>query len=64
MDFTKGEVYFQKADGRRLVYLGLDGNKHKFVYASFKSDHYVRDWLEECEIDTKPMTTYKMWSLE
>jgi len=67
-DFTKGEVYYHKADGRRLVYLGQQGgyhtNRHEFRFVDYKGN-FCRDWFDSDEVgDVPPQPAHKMWSLE
>ena len=66
MDFIKGKVYYHKADGRRLVYIGPMGKQYSFRYLDLKTyDYHLGEFWDFEVDDVAPMSTnYKQWSLE
>ncbi len=62
MDFTKGKVYYHKADGRRLVC--LSAKTGLFRYVDYKGK-YLEGEFRDYEVDEMmpELTNYKPWSL-
>ena len=67
-DFIKGEIYYHKADGRRLVHIysldpeNQDGNElHYFRYVDYKGVYCARGF-HDYEISGGKVTDDKGWS--